>query len=132
MIRREKDAQEEIDKDNLKKKAAQVISHLTREMEDRKRRPPPPQKKLKTMLLSKAPAALHHWITKPLPVTLSCCCCLWLLPLTLSHKDLAVPVESLLPYNVTARHQCLSVLSSCGSFLLVLIQVLMLLSATVL
>ncbi len=28
MIRREKDAQEEIDKDNLKKKAAQVISYL--------------------------------------------------------------------------------------------------------
>jgi hypothetical protein len=29
LIGREKDAQEEIDKDNLKKKAAQVISYLT-------------------------------------------------------------------------------------------------------
>jgi hypothetical protein len=34
LIRREKDAQEEIDKDNLKKKAAQVSSHLTIELED--------------------------------------------------------------------------------------------------
>jgi hypothetical protein len=42
LIGREKDAQEEIDKDNLKKKAAQVTSHLTREMEDRKSPPPPP------------------------------------------------------------------------------------------